>query len=206
MVHTKNDPSQEQWTLRQCINSWNCPGYSRSFLCFVEARYEMNADRSTTQTVISSCFDRRARPGGNDMSAWRLEIFLARRTLFRTRRTMTSATVEFRREPKGVARRVVAVVDIPGNFRRLAGLPAEGDTGVSRFFDEDPLFAVSVVASATATLSSSLIELLVAVAFEALSTLTSPSSKLLWRWRCWFSILFNRPIFFRLSASASRSE
>ena len=55
----------------------------------------------------------------------------ARRTLFKTRRTMTSATVELRRDPKGAARRVVVR---PVIFRRLdapgAGLGLEG---ISRF-------------------------------------------------------------------------
>ena len=133
---------------------------------------EMNADRSTTQTVISSCLDRRARPGGNDMRACRLEMFRARRTLLRTLRTITSATVEFRREPKGVARRVVARASLR-RFEALA--PGVGDM-VSRFLVvtvASLLLEVAIAISAT-----------VAPSFEA-SAGTSP---------CWEPTLCSSPI------------
>lgn len=133
------------------------------------------------------------------MSAWRLEIFLARRTLLRTRRTMTSATVELRRDPKGAARRGVA--DLPVSFRRFAAFaPGGGCDRASRFLVVvaaavvDPLFP-SVVAVATAGSAPVLsicgasvgmspcwefaLFVAVAVALEVLSTVISPSSKLL---------------------------
>ena len=59
----------------------------------VHMLYDTNDDKSTTLAVISSCLDRRARPCGRDMSAWRLEMLRARLTLLRTRRVITSATL-----------------------------------------------------------------------------------------------------------------
>ena len=109
--------------------------------CFHRHFYEMKAERSTTHTVISSCLDRRARPGGRDMSAWRLEMFLARRTLLRTRRTITSATVEFRREPNGVAR---LVADL--SFRRLAAFCPGGGESASLFLVASAVAAVVAIA------------------------------------------------------------
>ena len=79
---------------------------------------------------MSSCLDRRARPGGNDMRAWRLDIFLARRTLFKTLRTITSATVELRLKPEAKRRGVGLLED---NFLRFTSLPVEIDVVVSRF-------------------------------------------------------------------------
>ena len=110
---------------------------------------EMNADRSTTHAVISSCLDRRARPGGRDMSAWRLEMFLARRTLLRTRRTITSATVEFRLEPNGVAR---LVADL--SFRRLAAFCPGGAESASLFLVASAVAAVVAIAMSATVVPS----------------------------------------------------
>ena len=103
-----------------------------SFILRLSADYETNADRSTTHAVMSSCFDRRARPGGNDISACKLEMLRVRRTLFKTRRTMTSATVEFRRDPNGVARRVGTVPLgrlAPGAILRRFRIPCDAGGG-----------------------------------------------------------------------------
>ena len=45
---------------------------------------------------VLSPMERLALPGGRVIRAWRLDMFRAPRTLFKTRRTMTSATVLFR--------------------------------------------------------------------------------------------------------------
>ena len=50
-------------------------------------------DKSTTVAVISSCFDLRALPLGNDINILKLDMFLVLRTLFNTFRTITSETV-----------------------------------------------------------------------------------------------------------------
>lgn len=62
-------------------------------LLLLKQFYDTKADKSTTLAVISSCFDRRARPCGNDINVCKLDIFRDRRTLFKTRRIMTSATL-----------------------------------------------------------------------------------------------------------------
>ena len=53
----------------------------------------MNPDRSTTLAVMSSCFDLRALPFGNDVSILRLDIFLVFLTFPNTLRMITSDTV-----------------------------------------------------------------------------------------------------------------
>lgn len=58
--------------------------------CFCD--YTTKALRSTTVVVMSSCFDRRARPLGKANRSWTL-VFFERLTLFRTRRTTISAAV-----------------------------------------------------------------------------------------------------------------